>query len=331
MQQNMSIQVSCLSMHDLRRLRAFHAVAERGSFSAAALELGYAQSVVSHHIAALEAEHGVTLIDRSSRPVRLTPAGEALRPHAVEVLGRVSAAEDTLRSLAGVQSGTLRIGAFSTACTTFVPQAMARFHQAYPGIVISLEHREPADALRRVGAGDIDLAVIFTHRPGSEAIADEALAWLHLGDDAFRLVLPPDHRLASRRGLRLADLARERFCAPPPEGSGATYHEMLNRLGAEGGFAPTIAYTIADVAIARAIVAAGLAIAVMGEDTIAPDDSGVIIRPLPCDKPPARTIGAVWLRNRRVPSAQRMLPLLVDTAAHIRQRSRERHRQGERP
>ena len=58
-------------MHDLRRLRAFHEVAERRSFSAAALELGYAQSVVSHHVAALEREFGVTLIDRSTRPVSI--------------------------------------------------------------------------------------------------------------------------------------------------------------------------------------------------------------------------------------------------------------------
>lgn len=99
---------------------------------------------------------------------------------------------------------------------------------------------------------------------------------------------------------------------------------MLERLCAEGGFAPTIAYTIAytiaDVAIVRAIIAAGLAIAIMGEDTIAPADSGVVLRSLPCDERPARTILAVWLRNRRVPSAERMLPVLVDTAgAHIRQ------------
>src|SRR5206468_2085028 len=105
-------------MHDLRRLRAFHGVAEHRSFSAAALELGYAQSVVSHHVAALEAEFGLTLIDRSSRPVRLTPAGEELHRHAVEVLGRVAETEDSLRSLAGLARGSLRISAFSAACTS---------------------------------------------------------------------------------------------------------------------------------------------------------------------------------------------------------------------
>ena len=302
-------------MHDLRRLRAFHEVAERGSFSVAALELGYAQSVVSHHVAALEAEYGITLIDRTSRPVRLTPAGERLRSHAVEVLGCVAAAEDTLRSLAGVQSGTLRLGAFSNACTTFVPQAMARFEQAHPDVEISLEQIEPADALRRVRAGDIDLAVTFSHHLGTTPIDDDNLDWSHLGDDPFRLVLPPGHRLVRRQRLRLADLAGERFCAPPREGAGVTYHEMLDELCAEGGFQPTVAYTIGDVAVARALVAAGLGIAIMGQHTIPRTDTSVRVRPLPGGRAPARRITAAWLRGRRVPAVSRMLPLLSDAAA----------------
>lgn len=302
-------------MHDLRRLRAFYEVAERGSFSATALELGYAQSVVSHHIAALEAEHGLTLIDRSSRPVRLTPAGERLRAHAVEVLGCVAAAEDTLRSLAGVQSGRLRLGAFSTACTTFVPQAMARFEQAHPGVEISLDQLEPADALRRVRAGAIDLAVTFSHRSGAKPLDDDALEWSQLGEDPFRLVLPRGHRLAKRQRLRIADLAGERFCAPPREGAGVTYRDMLDRVCADGGFQPAVAYTIADVTVARALVGAGLGIAIMGEHTIPRSDTAVTVRPLPGNGAPPRRILATWLRGRRVPAVDRMLPLLAAMSA----------------
>jgi len=312
-------------MHDLRRLRAFHEVAERGSFSAAALALGYAQSVVSHHVAALEAEHGLTFIDRTSRPVRLTPAGQQLEAHAVEVLGAVAAAEETLRSLAGVQSGLLRIGGFSTACTTFVPDALARFEQAHPDVTLTLEVVEPFDAFRRVRAGDIDLAIAFTHRPPDHPVDDDALAWLVLGSDPFRLILTSHHRLAKRRRLRLADLAGERFCAPPREGTGTTYHEMLDALGAQGGFQPNIAYTIDDVNVARALVAAGLGIAVVGEHTIRPDDTDVVVRHLPEGQTPARTIIATWLGDRRSPAIHRMLPHLQEAAAdHTRRSNRQR-------
>jgi DNA-binding transcriptional LysR family regulator len=301
-------------MHDLRRLRAFHEVAERGSFSAAADALGYAQSVVSHHVAALEAEHGITLVDRTSRPVRLTPAGEQLETHAVQVLGCIAAAEDTLRSIAGLQSGTLRIGAFNTACTTFVPPAMAQFERAHAGVEVTLEPIEPPDALRRVRAGDLDLAIVFTHRPATHPVDDDALAWSLLGNDPFRLVLPKDHRLAGRRRARISDLARERFCAPPREGTGVTYHQMLDDLFADTGFQPSVAYTIADVNVARALVAAGLGIAVMGAHTIPRDDNSVATRELPGGTTPARAIVATWLRDRRVPAIDQMLPLLRNTA-----------------
>ncbi|HET7486677.1 MAG TPA: LysR family transcriptional regulator [Acidimicrobiales bacterium] len=307
-------------MHDLRRLRAFHEVAERGSFSAAALALGYAQSVVSHHIAALEAEHGITLVDRTSRPVRLTPAGEQLEAHAVDVLGSVAAAEDTLRALAGVRRGVLRIGAFDTACTSFVPVAMARFERAHPGVQVTLDVDEPTAALRRVRAGDLDLAVAFIHRTADHGVVDDALTWTVLGTDPFRLVLPPGHRLAGRRRLRPADLARERFCAPPREGSGLTYHEMLDKLGAEGGFRPVVAYTVAGVDVARALVAAGLGIAVMGQHTIPPGDATVVVRPLPGQSAPERTVFAAWLRDRRVPALDRMLPLLQAAAGEAMRR-----------
>src|SRR4051812_49054187 len=114
-------------MMDLRRLLVFREVAERGSFSAAALALDYTQSVVSHHVAQLERELGVTLLERRKRPVRLTPAGERLHAHASAILGAARAAEDDLRAVAGLQSGVLRIGAFLSACQSFVPAAMGAF------------------------------------------------------------------------------------------------------------------------------------------------------------------------------------------------------------
>jgi DNA-binding transcriptional LysR family regulator len=303
-------------MYDLRRLRAFHEVAERRSFSAAALELGYAQSVVSHHIAALEAEFGLTLVDRGLRPVRLTPAGERLRGHVIEVLRRVTEAEDEMRALAGLHSGTLRLAAFQTAWTSFVPPALANFERQHPGIQISVEQAERDEALRRVRAGDIDIAVVFFQRPTPPPTdGHDGLAWRHLGNDPFRLVLPADHRLARRRRLKISDLATERFAAPPPEGQGLLYHEMLNDVCAQGDFKPNVAYTVRDVTVGRALVAAGLAISIMAELTLPPPRSDVAVRPLPGTRQPHWTIFAVWLHNRRAPAVAPMVNLLTKTAA----------------
>ena len=114
-------------MIDLRRLAVFREVADRGSFSGAALALDYTQSVVSHHVAQLEHQLGVTLLERGKRPVRLTPAGERLHAHAGTILGAVRAAEADLRAVAGLEAGTLRVGAFLTACASFVPAAIRAY------------------------------------------------------------------------------------------------------------------------------------------------------------------------------------------------------------
>src|SRR5918999_4990034 len=214
-------------MNDLRRLRAFHAVAEHGSFSAAGLELGYAQSVVSHHVAALERELGLTLFNRGKRPVSVTDAGARLLHHAEIVLGQVTAAEDDLRAIAGLQSGSLKVGAFLSACNTFLPAAVARFERAHPEVELEFEQLEEPAALRKLRSGDLDVAVVWRipDAPGRHEGFDE----LYLADDPYWVVLPAGHRLARRREVPLAELAHERFSAPPADAEHAVpYRAMLD-------------------------------------------------------------------------------------------------------
>ncbi len=303
-------------MHDLRRLRAFHAVAETGSFSAAALELGYAQSVVSHHVAALEREFGVTLVNRGTRPVSVTDAGGRLLRHTAAVLGHVTAAEDELRALAGLQRGTLRVGAFLSACNSFVPAAVARFEAAQPGVEVVLEQVEEPDALRRLRSGGLDVAVVWRDWQRSDergARRDESFEQLRLADDHYRVVLPLAHPLARQRDLRLGDLAGERFNAPPAEGFTLPYRKMLERLCSEAGFEPKVAYVLRDVTVARAFVAAGLCVSLMPELTLPEPHADVAVRPVR-EIDPFRSIFATWLRGRRVPSAAHMVEYLADAA-----------------
>ena len=303
-------------MYDLRRLRAFHAVAERGSFSAAALELGYAQSVVSHHVAALEREFGLTLLNRATRPVSVTDAGARLLRHTAAVLGNVAAAEDELRAIAGLKSGTLRLGAFLSACNSFVPAALARFEAAHPDVEIRVEQLEEPEALRRLRSGDLDVAVIWrVWQPveGGSHEPDERFDRLHLADDPYRVALPATHPLTRRRTLQLADLAGERFNVPPAEGVTLPYRTMLDQLCADAGFEPDIGYVVQDVTVARAFVASGLSVALMPELTITEPRTDVAMRPVR-GIDPFRSIHATWLRGRRVPSVSRMVRYLAEAA-----------------
>jgi DNA-binding transcriptional LysR family regulator len=304
-------------MYDLRRLRAFHAVAETGSFSAAAHELGYAQSVVSHHVAALERELGVTLVNRGTRPVSLTDAGVRLLEHAAAVLGHVAAAEDELRAIVGLQSGTLRLGAFLSACHSLVPPALARFEAEHPGVEVLLEQVEEPDAQRRLRSGELDLAIIWREwQPpnGRGKDSDEGFEQLHLADDHYRVVLPPDHRLSRQREIRIGQLAGERFNAPPAEGFTLPYRTMLEQLCLDAGFEPNIAYVLRDVTVARAFVAAGLCVSLMADLTVPEPRTDVVVRPIR-DVDPFRSIYATWMRGRRVPAVAHMLECLADAAA----------------
>jgi DNA-binding transcriptional LysR family regulator len=303
-------------MHDLRRLRAFHAVARTSSFSAAARELGYTQSVVSHHVAALERELGLTLVNRGTRPVSVTDAGTRLLRHTEAALGHITAAEDELRAVAGLQSGTLRLGAFLSASNSFVPAAVARFEAAHPDVQVRLEQVEEPEELRRVRSGDLDLAVVFRvwgQPQNGRPEPDEGFDEVHLADDPYRVVLPPVHPLARRRTLRLADLAAERFTAPPGGGF-HPYRVLLDRLCTDAGFEPHIAHEVNDVTVARAFVAAGLGVAVLPELALPPPHDDVAVRPAR-DIQPFRSIHAMWLRDRRVPAVVHMVRYLADAAA----------------
>jgi DNA-binding transcriptional LysR family regulator len=315
MQQKLSHLVLCSSMHDVRRLRAFHAVAERRSFSEAALALGYAQSVVSHHVAALEQEFGLTLVDRATRPVGLTEAGERLREHAEMVLGQVATAEEEMRALAGLVKGTVRVGAFLTACMSFVPPTLARFEAAHPGVKIELEQLERATALRRLRAGELDIAVIwdeFEEDQAEERRKADGFESSFLGYDPYRIVLPIGHRLARRREVSLADLAGERFNAPSTA-TAQRYRAMLERLCAEAGFTPDVAFIVQDVTVGRAFVAAGVCVGLMSELAIQEPRPDVVVRPVG-GLDPVRPIHATWLRGRQHPAIPAMARGLADAA-----------------
>lgn len=303
-------------MLDLQRLRIFQTVANRRSFSAAALELSYTQSSVSEAVATLERELGVTLLDRSSRPVGLTPAGEVVLAHAETLLGQAGAVESDLAALTRGDAGRLRLGGFYTAWSTFLPDAVAEFARSRPRVRLELEQLDPAAALRRLRAGEIDLGVIYGFEAEDPAEdPDSRLISTHLAHDPYALAVPANSRLARKRGLTVADLAGASWCAAPP-GSAATV--LLRQFCNEhGGFEPKLDYPTEDVAMAQPLIAAGLAVALLPSLNLARPHPGVTVRELPI-VPPSRDVWCVRPASRRLPAALPMLEALARAAARYR-------------
>jgi DNA-binding transcriptional LysR family regulator len=263
-------------MIDLTRLRVLEAVARNGSVTAAAKELNYAQPSVSHHLSRLEAETGATLFQRAGRGIRLTDAGRLLAERAAEILGRLDAAENELAAYVGLREGRVRLAAFPSALGTLVPQAAARLHASHPGIDLMLTEAEPADALRMLRAGYVDVAVIFRHEktestPGEEE--DEGTRGTLLLDEPVYLVTPA----GSPEPAELAGYAAERWIAGCER-----CRDHLLRQCAQAGFVPKIAFTTDDFVAVQALVAAGLGVATLpGLALRAARHPGVRTRALP--------------------------------------------------
>src|SRR5918999_4095675 len=181
---------------DIQRLRAFALVLDLGSISAAADVLGYTQSAVSQQLAALEREAGAALVDRSQRPLRATAAGAILRPHVERVLAALGGAEAVVEDAHG-ETLRLRLTAFPSALSSFVPAAVRDLRRAHPELVVRVAQLETSEAIEHLQAGEADLAVVH-HLPGVPVPETVGLTRRRLLVDDLYVVVPVGHRLARR-------------------------------------------------------------------------------------------------------------------------------------
>src|SRR5437588_7768747 len=202
------------------RLQVLAEVIRRGSFSAAADALSYTQSAVSQSIARLESEVGATLVVRDRRGVKPTAAGATLVEHAEAIFAQIETAEAELAAVLGVRGGRLRVASFPSAGSTLMPLAVAMFRRGHPDVALTLAEGEPEEIAPRLRAGEFDLALLFEF-PGARERPGAALHTVTLLEDPMHVALPADHRLASKRALRLADPRARHGFRPPARGPAA--------------------------------------------------------------------------------------------------------------
>jgi DNA-binding transcriptional LysR family regulator len=280
-------------MLDVTRLRVLVAVARHGSVTAAAHALNYAQPSVSHHLSRLEAETGTKLVQRAGRGIRLTDAGRLLAERAVEVIGRLDAAENELAVFSGLRAGRLRLAAFPSALSTIVPAAAAILGERHPSIDLRLTEAEPPEAVRMLRAGYVDVALVFRHEAadGARAGARDGAADQDKADqdevpvpgteqedirqqvllsEAVHLIMPDTAVCGGEPPLApavtelwpadLARLAEHRWIAGCDR-----CREHLLRQCAAAGFTPRISFTTDDFVAAQALVTAGLGVTLLSD------------------------------------------------------------------
>ncbi|WP_307680251.1 LysR family transcriptional regulator [Streptomyces sp. V4I2] len=233
---------------DPHLLRTYVTVARLSSFSEAARTLGYTQSAVSQHIAALEQDLGAPLLTR--RPVVPTAAGERLLEHAGPLLLRLDAARaDVVRMAAAPEHGLT----LAAAPTALGPRAVAALPAA--GVTVRVLARDGIPAAVATGTADLGLVDGLAAPSDPLRLPDVAPLTTHcVGEEPVCVLLPAAHPLARRTGLRLADLSAARWLDAPDAGL------PLDRLRAAGGghgFRPALRYEGTDVRVLTALSAAG--------------------------------------------------------------------------
>ena len=297
-------------MLQVSRLKVFVEVAKQGSISAAAEELSYTQSAVSQQIAALEAETGVTLIERLPRGVRLTTAGSTLLAHAEGILGRLAAAEADLEAIAGLRGGQLRMASFPTAGATLMPLAIAMFRAQHPEVELTLAEGEPEEIAPRLYAGEFDLALLFEFEGTSESLVAD-LVRQPLFEDPMFLALPADHPLSRRRTLRLADLRAEAWVQTSSSSACARH---VVRCCHVAGFEPIVSFESDDYQPVQGLVAAGVGVALIPKLAVASAREDVAIRALSPSSPVRNVIAATPEGSRLTPAAAAMGTIMTSVA-----------------
>lgn len=270
---------------DLRPLRYFVAVAEELHFGRAAQRLHMAQPPLSQAIGTLEQRVGARLLDRTTRRVRLTPAGEVYLRHARDVLARLERAESEARRIADGLEGRLVIGCVGSASYSLLPRVARALRADRPGLDLAVRGEMLTPQLvRAVHQGEVDLAL--TRRPDDDA----GLQLTQLRVDPLMLAVPDGHALAGRKRVAARDLAGQVLVVHP--GGRSHMHGLVTAAVAAAGVTLRGVQEVAETSTTVTFVAAGLGVAVLPE--------------------PARALGiggVTWLPMRGLPP----LPLL---AAH---------------
>ena len=301
-------------MYDVRLLQVLREIALRGSFSAAAEALNYTQPAVSQQIARLERQTGVTLVDRTSRGIKLTPAGQVLLRRTERVLAELQAAEDELGDLLAEARGRLRVAAFSTAAGTIVPEAVAAFRQLRPAVDVELLLLDPPDSLPMLGRGELEVALCELHGFSQEMPMD-GLTVEHLFDDPLYVSLPGGHPLATREAVSLGELCDEDWILITPGGA-CRDTNIVMRACREAGFEPRGAYFSMDYFAIQGLVATGMGVALVPGLALVTQRPDVAVRPV-AGRAPRRGIGAAFA-GEPVGAAATMLECLREASVPYR-------------
>ncbi|MCW2859139.1 MAG: DNA-binding transcriptional regulator, LysR family [Actinoallomurus sp.] len=297
-------------MLDVRRLQIFSAVAEHGSFTAAAEALFMTHSAVSQQMALLERQLGLPLMIRGPRGVELTEAGRVLAERSTVLLGSIASIEHEMRDLTA-RHACVRLAAFPTAGADLIPRVVRDYQKRFPDVRVELRSVHTGDIAACLREGTVHLGLVWDYDFAPRTFGPD-IERIPLTDDPLCALFPLDHPLAGEPAVDLADLSGETWVVRahrPP------YDDAFVTMCRLAGFEPHIGFVTEDYQSAQGLVAAGIGISAVPLLSLVARHPEVVAVPI-APPTPCRRIAAVRLRGAGHPqAAQQMLEVLRDGTA----------------
>ena len=256
---------------DLRHLRSFITVADNRNFTTAAQKLGIAQPPLSRQIQLLEEEIGAQLIDRSCRPLKLTPIGRLLYEQARQVINRMDEMQGMLKRAAKTEQRHMRIGFVASTIYARLPPIIRAFRAAAPNVELVLQELTTLEQITALKEGSIDVGF------GRIRFEDDLVKRIILREERLVAALPAGNELATKEAVTFDDLAIQPLILYPriPRPS---YADQVLGLYHDRGLVPIIAHEARELQIAIGLVAAEEGICIVPESVQKSNVDGVIYK-----------------------------------------------------
>lgn len=284
------IHLRHVSMFDLNQLRCFVTVAEELHFGRAATRLNMTQPPLSRQIQVLEHIIDAPLLERTSRSVRLTPAGRSFLPEARRILKLAESASQVARRIALGKTGSVKIGFTAAAAYGFLPELVAACRAKLPEVDFSLKEMVSGDQFEALTSGQIDAGLL---RP---PIARPELASRRVVAEPLLAAIPKKHPLASAENITIKDFDDQLFVMYSPYES-RYFHDLLVALFTRADVLPRYVQHLSQIHSILAMVRAGLGLAIVPAAAASLKISDVRLRPLKLRTRVPVELFMVWRRD----------------------------------
>lgn len=300
---------------ELRQLRCFLAVADELHFGRAARKLHMSQPPLSVQIGQLEREVGMSLFDRSTRRVALTPAGLHLQGRARQIIGEVEAVRGEMRDYVDGLAGQLTVGFVSSASYTVLPGVVQLFRSRRPGVTLTLLPLTSAEQFNRLRDGTLDVGIMRDGYPDAEHASYPALTSEVVFEERLVACLPIGHPLADRTEVTAEEITKVPMISYPRALMPGFVGRVAELLAAAGGM--NVVEEVVHQETALGFIAAGVGTSILPESVRQLVPASIAVVPL-AGSPTTRLIAVRQQREHQNPLSATFLECVRNAATLLR-------------